>query len=147
MSRTVPSVFHCPAIGHWRLHPGHAMGLRPRRDALLRIYCGRVWVTQGGPYTVLGRASGDLFLSPGDSLRVAAGARLVMEPLAEAGDERPVHFDWTELHPARHPMPLARERWEASRKLPAALTLSAMAVMRWLRGLGSWRIPQVSARR
>ncbi len=134
MSRTAPALSHRQAIGSWRLHPGHAMGLQPRRDAVLRIYCGRVWVTQGGPYAVVGRESGDHFLSPGDTLRVPAGAHLVMEPLAEAGDERPVHFDWTEAvrnAPTRFHQQVA----VPTRDLSLALGQTGRAFVRLLAGL------------
>ena len=138
MSRTAPALSHRQAIGSWRLHPGHAMGLRPRRDALLRIYCGRVWVTQGGPYMVVGRESGDRFLSPGDTLRVPAGAHLVMEPLAEAGDEAPVHFDWTEVAPQRRSERFAQDVLAPARELRAAVVQSGQALGRLVRGLIGW---------
>jgi hypothetical protein len=138
MSRTAPALSHRQAIGSWRLHPGHAMGLRPRRDAVLRIYCGRVWVTRGGPYTVVGRESGDHFLFPGDTLRVPAGAHLVMEPLAEAGDERPVHFDWTEVVPQRRSERFAQDVQAPARELRAAVLQSGVALARLVRGLIGW---------
>lgn len=138
MSHT-PLTLSCrQAIGSWRLHPGHAMGLRPRRDSVLRIYCGRVWVTQGGPYPVVGRESGDHFLSPGDALRVPAGARLVMEPLADAGDERPVHFDWTEVVPQRRSERFAQDVLAPARELRAAVVQSGVALARLVRGLIGW---------
>lgn len=138
MSHTVSAFPRRHAIGSWRLYPGHAMGLRPRRDALLRIYCGRVWVTQGGPYAVEGRESGDLFLSPGDTLRVPAGARLVMEPLVAAGDEGPVHFDWSERLAAPGGEQFAREVLVPARELRFAVVQSGVALGRLLRGLAGW---------
>lgn len=123
------------AIGTWRLHPGQAMGLRPRRESLLRIYCGRVWVTQGGPYMVDGRELGDRFLSPGDTLRVPAGVHLVMEPLVDAGDEAPVHFDWTVASTLETPSRFEREVLSPSRELGAALRQALTAMARVLRGL------------
>lgn len=138
MSHPFASSSRRAAIGSWRLHPGHAMSLQPRRASLLRIYCGRVWVTQGGPYPVLGRESGDRFLSPGETLRVAAGARLVMEPLAEAGDERPVHFDWSEAPGQRPGESFAREVLVPARELQRAVVQSGQALARLLRGLAGW---------
>jgi Protein of unknown function (DUF2917) len=138
MSHT-PLTLSCrQAIGSWRLHPGHAMALRPRRASLLRIYCGRVWVTQGGPYTVVGRESGDHFLLPGDTLRVPAGARLVMEPLADAGDERPVHFDWSEVIPQRRSERFAQDVLAPAHELRAAVVQSGVALARLVRGLIGW---------
>lgn len=138
MSHTLRTLSCRQAIGSWRLHPGHAMGLRPRRASLLRIYCGRVWVTQGGPYPVVGRESGDHFLSPGDALRVPAGARLVMEPLAETGDERPVHFDWTEIVPPRRSERFAQDVLAPARELRAAVGQGGVALARLVRGLIGW---------
>lgn len=138
MSSRIVSLPRRAAIGSWRLYPGHAMSLRPRRPSLLRIYCGRVWVTQGGPYTVLGRESGDRFLSPGETLRVPGGARLVMEPLAEAGDERPVHFDWSEAPRQRAGERFALEVLVPARELQRAMALSGLALGRLLRGLVGW---------
>lgn len=138
MSSRIVSLPRRTAIGSWRLHPGHAMSLRPRRASLLRIYCGRVWVTQGGPYPVIGRESGDRFLSPGGTLWVPAGARLVMEPLAEPGDERPVHFDWTEAPRQRAGERFAREVLVPARELQRAVALSGRALARLLRGLVGW---------
>ena len=138
MSHLTASLSRPAAIGSWRLHPGHAMSLRPRRASLLRIYCGRVWVTQGGPYPVIGRESGDRFLSPGETLRVPAGARLVMEPLAEAGDERPVHFDWTEAPHERAAERFAREVLVPARELQRAAVCGGQALGRLLRGLAGW---------
>lgn len=138
MSHTLRTLSCRQAIGSWRLHPGHAMGLQPRRASLLRIYCGRVWVTQGGPYAVVGRESGDHFLSPGDALRVPAGARLVMEPLAETGDERPVHFDWTEVVPQRRSERFAQDVLAPARELRAAVGQGGVALARLVRGLIGW---------
>ncbi len=138
MSHTLRTLSCRQAIGSWRLHPGHAMGLQPRRASLLRIYCGRVWVTQGGPYPVVGRESGDHFLSPGDALRVPAGARLVMEPLADAGDERPVHFDWTEVVPQRRSERFAQDVLAPARELRAAVGQGGVALARLVRGLIGW---------
>ncbi len=138
MPRTTPTVSPCQTIGGWRLHPGQAMALRPRRASLLRIYCGRVWVTQGGPYPVEGRESGDHFLSPGDAPRAPAGARLVMEPLADAGDERPVHFDWTEVVPQRRSERFAQDVLTPAHELRAAVVQSGVALARLVRGLIGW---------
>ena len=138
MSQRTASLSRPATIGGWRLRPGHAMSLQPRRESLLRIYCGRVWVTQGGPYPVIGRESGDCFLSPGDTLQVPAGARLVMEPLAEAGDERPVHFDWVEAPGQRAGERFAREVLVPARELQRAVVESGQALVRVLRGLAGW---------
>ena len=91
----------CAAIGNWRLHPGHAMSLSPTKTAVLRVFCGRLWVTLGGPYQGAANEPGDRFLGPGDVLAVSAGALLVMEPMPQPGDEGPVHFDWSDASKAQ----------------------------------------------
>lgn len=146
MPSTVVSLPRRQAIGSWRLFPGHAMSLRPRRDAVLRVYCGRLWVTAGGPYRVDGREAGDHFLSPGHTLRVPAGARLVMEPLAEAGDAQPVHFDWTEAGTSARRERFVREVQAPARDLRRALALTGMTLVRLLRGLAGWSSPLAAPR-
>ncbi|MDM7950891.1 DUF2917 domain-containing protein [Hydrogenophaga sp.] len=123
------------AIGTWRLHPGHAMSLRPKQTAVLRIFCGKVWVTQGQPVGATPESAGDRFLGPGDMLTVPAGTRLVLEPLASPGDTAPVHFDWSvAAAPARQGR-FDREVLSPARELGAALRQTATAVARVLRGL------------
>ena len=120
------------AIGTWRLHPGHAMSLRPRQTAVLRIFCGRVWVTQGQRAGASPESAGDRFLGPGDVLAVPAGTRLVMEPMTAPGDAGPVHFDWSD---AVAPSRFATEVVSPSRELAAALGQACGAAVRVLRGL------------
>lgn len=137
------------AIGSWRLHPGHAMSLRPRRASVLRVYCGRVWVTLGGPHLVRGRESGDRFLGPGDVLQVPAGARLVMEPLVAAGDEQAVHFDWCLVSAGPAAGRFEREVLAPARDAGALLGQAAGAMGRVLRGLlgySGWQVPGASLR-
>ncbi|MDP3887944.1 DUF2917 domain-containing protein [Hydrogenophaga sp.] len=125
----------CAAIGSWRLHPGHAMSLRPKKTAVLRIFCGQVWVTLGGPYQGAPNDLGDRFLGPGDVLAVPAGARMVMEPIAAPGDSGPVHFDWSDASVSAAPSRFAREVVSPTRELGAALGQAGWALSRVLRGL------------
>lgn len=125
----------CAAIGSWRLHPGHAMSLRPKKTAVLRIFCGQVWVTLGGPYQGAPNDLGDRFLGPGDVLAVPAGARMVMEPIAAPGDSGPVHFDWSDAAVSAAPSRFAREVVSPTRELGAALGQAGWALSRVLRGL------------
>ncbi|CAN5273826.1 hypothetical protein BH10PSE18_BH10PSE18_17000 [soil metagenome] len=68
-----------PAVrrGAWQLESGQAMTLKAASASVLRIRQGRVWVTRDATDQW---GSEDLVLAPGDSLRVATGQRLVMEP-------------------------------------------------------------------
>lgn len=123
------------AIGTWRLHPGHAMSLRPKQTAVLRIFCGQVWVTQGQPAGATPDSAGDRFLGPGDVLAVQAGASLVMEPMAARGDAAPVHFDWSDASALAGPSRFDREVLSPTRELGTALGLATRAIVRMLRGL------------
>lgn len=68
-----------PAVrrGAWQLAAGQAMSLRAQSDSVLKVRQGRVWVTRDATAQW---GSEDLVLGPGDSLRLAKGERLVMEP-------------------------------------------------------------------
>jgi hypothetical protein len=133
---SAPSAFPCrQAIGTWRLHPAHAMGLCPKQTAVLRIFCGRVWVTQGLSSGVTPDTAGDRFLGPDDVLVVPAGTRLVMEPMAARGDTAPVHFDWSDAAAWAGPGRFDREVMAPSRELGAALGQATTAMARVLRGL------------
>lgn len=76
LGRTAPLP---PAVrrGAWQLAAGQAMSLRAQSDSLLKIRQGRVWVTRDATAE---SASEDLVLGAGESLRVAKGQRVVMEP-------------------------------------------------------------------
>lgn len=80
---SIPSLGRCapvpPAVrrGAWQLAAGQAMSLRAQSDSVLKIRQGRVWVTRDASAQW---GSEDLVLGPGESLRLAKGQRLVMEP-------------------------------------------------------------------
>ena len=78
-----------PAVrrGAWQLEAGQAMTLKAAGASVLRVRQGRVWVTRDATDQW---GSEDLVLAPGDSLRVAAGQRLVMEPWDSFG----VTYSW-----------------------------------------------------
>ena len=120
-------------IGTWRLHPGHAVCLRSRRIAVLRIFCGRVWVTVDGSHAGPTDPQGDRFLGPGDVLAVPVGARMVMEPWPQRGDQAPVHFDWSD-QPV-DPVHFAREVARPAGELAEAVGQAATAFGRVLGGL------------
>ncbi|OUL99853.1 DUF2917 domain-containing protein [Variovorax sp. JS1663] len=68
-----------PAVrrGAWQLGYGEATSLRASGASMLRIRQGRVWVTRDATDQW---GSEDLVLAPGETLRVEAGERIVMEP-------------------------------------------------------------------
>jgi Protein of unknown function (DUF2917) len=132
---SAPSVRHLP-VGAWRLHPGHAMSLRPKQHAVLRVYCGRVWATLGqGAEAGAPDDGGDRFLGPGDVLSVPAGASLVMEPVAVPGDQGPVHFDWSDAVAPAASGRFAREVGAPARELWSSLGHAAVALTRMVFGL------------
>jgi hypothetical protein len=113
------------------------MTLRPHAPSCLHITQGRVWVTLGVSPSGAGNDSGDFVLNAGDSLAVAAGARLVMEPWQPAGAD-PVRFDWcvqAEARTVRRPGRFGDEVVTPSRELALALGQAGWAFVRLLRGL------------
>jgi len=103
------SLFDTPRkpAGWWPLAAGRAITLRPDAAGELRIGQGCVWLTLDGPHE---RRAGDLFLEAGASLPIAAGQRVVLEPVARAGT-REAAIDW---RPA-----VAPEGWAAAVTQPA----------------------------
>ena len=74
-----------PAVrrGAWQMPHGQATTLKAAGERMvLRVRQGRLWVTRDATATW---GSEDLVLAPGDSLTVAAGERIVMEPWDGAG--------------------------------------------------------------
>lgn len=129
----------------WRLDARRAMTLRPQVPSRLQINQGRVWVTLGQPHTGAGNESGDVVLAAGDSLRVPAGARLVMEPWQPA--EGPVRFDWNVESLAVTPVgDFSREVVAPSRELALALGQAGGAFARLLRGLWAYGEHRVAGR-
>lgn len=80
-----------PAVrrGAWQLEAGHAMSLKASSASILRVRQGRVWVTRDATAHA---GSEDLVLAPGESLAVAAGERIVMEPW----DSHGATYSWDE---------------------------------------------------
>jgi Protein of unknown function (DUF2917) len=84
-----------PAVrrGAWQLDAGHAMSLKASSASILRIRQGRVWVTRDATAHA---GSEDLVLAPGESLAVAAGERIVMEPWDALG----ATYSWDDVSAA-----------------------------------------------
>lgn len=116
--------------GH--LVPAHrAISLYPVDDSELCIRSGRAWVTLNLPQVQGGL--GDIVLQAGETLRVPAGAHLVMEPWM-SGDA--LRFDWC-LSPQKveSSRRFSREVVVPSRDLALALGQVVLALGRLLRGL------------
>ncbi len=114
--------------GFWPLANGKALGLHAKRASVLRLASGRVWATLDGPHAGPPNDQGDLALGAGEVLPVAAGKRLVIEPMGRSGDE-PVHFSFD---PAPQAGPdadrnacAAPTRWQATVLHPAQQFVAA----------------------
>ncbi len=81
----------CAPCGSFALHAGRAITLQPPSAAVLRISQGTAWIT-------LPSQPGDHFLRVGDTLRVEAGERVVMEPWHRPASQmlatETLYFDW-----------------------------------------------------
>lgn len=88
-----PSATGVTLPGCWKLGAGRAVTLRPQEAGVLRVSSGQVWVTLDGPHRGHGNELGDYFLSPGESLAIGAGQRLVLESWDAAGPA-PAWFSW-----------------------------------------------------
>ena len=100
----------------WTFSSERAVMLGTRSGGFLRVDTGAVWLTLDGPHE---RRAGDLFLEAGARMPIAAGQRVVLEPVARAGT-REAAIDWL---PAVVP-----EGWPAAVAQPAAdLRLAAGA--------------------
>lgn len=122
--------------GSFALHAGRAMALQPHAAALLHIRQGAAWVT-------LPSQPGDHFLQVGDTLRVEAGERVVMEPWRAPASHMPanqtLYFDWDPVplqiahpHSAPHAAQQAaalRGSWHRLPVLPAPRTSYCAAVL------------------
>lgn len=77
-----------PAISY-TVQAGHAMTVQARESGVLRIRQGRFWLT----FSRAGRnrcaPAGDYFLECGESLQLAAGQTVVIEPCARAATDSP----------------------------------------------------------
>ena len=104
------------------LAPGHARLLRASRASVLRIEEGRVWLTftQRANHAAANGPTGDCFLSKGDSVRLATGQPVVIEPFG--------------------PQPAAAYSWQTASAWPleAPGVLQTLADVRIARGGGAW---------
>jgi Protein of unknown function (DUF2917) len=136
--------------GAFALQAGHAITLRPKAQAMLRITQGAAWVT-------LPSQPGDHFLRAGDSLRISACDRVVMEAWQVPATQS-LYFDWDPLPMqitaadtvAARGNRLSAPKWSAPRPsycaavrqpladLRAALALAVGATGRLATGFAAW---------
>jgi hypothetical protein len=121
--------------GYCKLEAGHALTLRARQAGVLRITHGRVWLTfniaEKGP----GARTGDHFLSRGESLQLAAGEAVVMEPYG-LGHAPAAYYSW-EVAAASRPVIISASDGvlQPLADLRLALGLALDALGRLARGL------------
>lgn len=65
--------------GTWKLVAGRAITLQPSQHGVLRVAHGRLWATFDGPHGGPLNDLGDHVVEVGDTVRVAAGRRVVIE--------------------------------------------------------------------
>lgn len=84
-----------PAVrrGAWQLAAGQALSLKAQGDSVLSVRQGRIWVTRDA---TVQQATEDLVLAPGETLKVASGQRVVMEPWDGFG----ATYSWDAVHAA-----------------------------------------------
>ncbi len=116
--------------GHWPLGAGKALGLHARGASVLHIASGRVWATLDGPHPGPLNDQGDLALHAGDLLPVAAGSRVVIEPMDRSANQ-PVYFSFDPAPPATQDCVRGDcdtpTRWQATVLRPATQFAAAAA--------------------
>ena len=94
----------------WELPAGQALTLRARQAGQLRVVRGRLWLTFSDAARDRRVRAGDHFLLPGQSLALAVGDTVVLEPWA-VGQRAPARWRW-EPAPVASLMPaLGAARW------------------------------------
>ena len=138
--------------GYCKLEAGHALTLHARQAGLLRITRGRVWLTFNITEKGAGARTGDHFLSRGESLQLAAGEAVVMEPYG-LGHVPSAYYSW---EPATASRPVAISKsvgsagWRAGVLQPLAdlrlaLALALGALGRLARGLAAGVVAGLTA--
>ena len=137
-----PSQTSAPALpGTWKLRGGRAITLQPREDGDLRVAPGSLWATFDGPHGGPLNDSGDHFVEVGDTVRIAAGQRVVVESW---DGQAPAYFSW-DPQPSVALVPRLRiaDALQPLDDLRLALLLGARALGRLAAGLGRLAVQAV----
>jgi Protein of unknown function (DUF2917) len=123
--------------GYCKLEAGHALTLHARQAGVLRITRGRVWLTFDITEKNAAARTGDHFLSRGESLQLAAGEAVVMEPYG-LGHVPAAYYSW-EAAAASRPVVLSSSAGvrQPLADLRLALGLALGALGRLTRGLAA----------
>jgi hypothetical protein len=119
--------------GYCKLEAGHALTLRARQAGVLRITRGRVWLTFDITEKNAAARTGDHFLSRGESLQLAAGESVVMEPYGQ-GHVPSAYYSW-EAAAASRPVASSRSAGSAESAGWRAGVLQPLADLRLALGL------------
>jgi hypothetical protein len=120
--------------GTWKLTSGRAITLQPAESGVLRVAHGSLWITFDGPHTGPRNDLGDYVVDVGESVRVQAGERLVIEAW---GRGQPAYFSWDPVAATvRSRAPNFAGVLQPLADLRLALTLGGAAAARLLSGLG-----------
>lgn len=136
-----------PALpGTWKLGAGRAITLQPTQNGVLRVAHGCLWATFDGPHEGSLRELGDHFVEVGDTVRIAAGERVVIEPW---GRDQSAFFTWDPApQAARLPRITFADVLQPLADLRAAVALGVHAAARivlvLLRAMGENILPQRS---
>ena len=125
--------------GYCKLEAGHALTLHARQAGVLRITRGRVWLTFNLTEKDAGARTGDHFLSRGESLQLAAGEAVVMEPYG-LGHAPSAYYSWEPAAASPSVALVGSAGWRADVLQPLAdlrlaLRLALGALGRLARGL------------
>lgn len=121
--------------GTWKLAPGQAITLQPREQGTFKVAHGRVWVTRDGPHRGAGNQLGDQFVTAGQTLRLRAGERLVMESFNWTR-RTPSYFSWEPSpEPARALAPRTSAVTQPLADLRLAIAFGGHAIARLASGL------------
>jgi hypothetical protein len=118
-----------PALpGTWKIGAGRAVTLQPVQDGVLRVAHGVLWATFDGPHEGSPNGLGDHFVQAGDTVRIAAGERVVVEPW---GRQQSAYFTWDPaVAPARVPRITFADVVQPLADLRMALGLGVHAAVR-----------------
>ena len=120
--------------GTWKLTAGRAITLQPASSGVLRVAHGSLWVTFDGPHRGPLNDLGDHVVEVGESVRIQAGERLVMEAW---GTGVPAYFSWDPVTVTVRSRALNKDSvLQPLADLRLALTLGGAAAGRLLAGLG-----------
>lgn len=134
-----------PALpGTWKLAAGRAITLQPREEGTFKVAHGQMWVTYDGPHSGAYNESGDHFIGAGQTMRLRAGQRLVVESW---NWQNPSYFSWDPLPaPARQATRQFNAVVQPLADLRLAIVFGAGAVGRLVTGLVAIAMDLVAGR-